>query len=76
MKVPVLFPIGDSYRWNIYRVGHLTFGIWIGYKKNLWIFFQKYGFIRKIKPFHLPSWKRSIGKYWIQYYFREKVWDF
>ena len=36
-----------------YRVGHLTFGIWIGYKKNTWIFFQKYGFIRKIKPFHL-----------------------
>ena len=22
-------------------------------KKNLWIFFQKYGFIRKIEPFHL-----------------------
>ena len=32
---------------------HLTFRIWIGYKKNLWIVFQKYGFIRKIKPFHL-----------------------
>ena len=34
-------------------MGHLTFGIWISYKKNLWIFFQKYGFIRKIEPFHL-----------------------
>ena len=22
-------------------------------KKNLWIFFQKYGFIRKIEPVHL-----------------------
>ena len=32
---------------------HLTFGIWIGYEKNLWIFFQKYGFIGKIEPFHL-----------------------
>ena len=39
---------------TIYRIGHLTFGIWIGYKKkNLWIFFQKYGFIRKIEPFNL-----------------------
>ena len=37
----------------ICRVGYLTFWIWIGYKKNLWIFFQKYGFIRKIEPFHL-----------------------
>ena len=37
----------------IYRVGDLTFGILIGYKKHLWIFFQKYGFIRKIEPFHL-----------------------
>ena len=38
----------------LYRVGHLKFGIWIiGYKKNLWIFFQNYGFIRKIEPFHL-----------------------
>ena len=37
----------------MYRVGHLTFGIWIGYKKNLWIFFQKYGCIRKIEPFYL-----------------------
>ena len=37
----------------IYRVGHLTFGIWSGYKKNVWVFFQKYGFIRKIEPFHL-----------------------
>ena len=34
-------------------MGHLTFGIWIDYKKNLWIFFQNYGFIRKIEPFHL-----------------------
>ena len=35
-------------------MGNLTFGIWIGYKKkNLWIFFQNYGFIRKIEPFHL-----------------------
>ena len=34
-------------------VGHLTFGIWIEHKKNLWIFFQKYGFIRKIETFHL-----------------------
>ena len=24
-------------------------------KKNLWIFFQKYGFIRKIKPFHFGT---------------------
>ena len=32
---------------------HLTFGICISYKKNLWLFFSKYGFIRKIKPFHL-----------------------
>ena len=38
----------------MYRVSHLTFGIWIGYKKkNLWIFFQKYVFIRQIEPFHL-----------------------
>ena len=22
-------------------------------KKNLWIFFQKHGFIRKVEPFHL-----------------------
>ena len=29
-----------------YRVGHLKFGIWIGYKKNLWLFFQKYGLNR------------------------------
>ena len=36
-----------------YRVGHLTFRIRIGYKKNLWIFFQKYGCIRKIEPFYL-----------------------
>ena len=36
-----------------YRVGHLTFGIWIGYKKKLWIFLQKFGFIIKIEPFHL-----------------------
>ena len=37
-----------------YRVGHLTFGIWIGYrKKNLFIFIQKFVFIRKIEPFHL-----------------------
>ena len=28
-------------------------------KKNLWIFFQKYGFIRKIEPFHLRM-KHSI----------------
>ena len=38
----------------MYRMGHLTFGIWISYKKkNLWIFFQKYGFNRKIDLFHL-----------------------
>ena len=37
----------------LYKVGHLTFGIWIGYKKTLWIFFQKYAFIRKIEPSHL-----------------------
>ena len=30
-----------------YRVGHLTFEIWIGYKKDLRIFFQKCGFIKK-----------------------------
>ena len=36
-----------------YRVGHLTFGSLIGYKRNLFIFFQKYGFIRNIDPFHL-----------------------
>ena len=36
-----------------YRVGHFTFELWISYKKNLWIFFQKYGSIRKIEPFHL-----------------------
>ena len=34
-------------------MGHITFGIWIGYKKTLWIYIQKYGFIRKIEPFHL-----------------------
>ena len=37
----------------MYRVVHLTFGIWIGYKKSLWISSQKYGFIEKIEPFHL-----------------------
>ena len=43
----------------LYRVGHLTFGIWIGYKKkNLWIFFQTYGFIRKIRK---PSDLQIIG---------------
>ena len=36
-----------------YWESHLKFGTWIGYKKILWIFFQKYGFIRKIEPFHL-----------------------
>ena len=30
---------------------HLEFESTI--KKKLWIFFQKYGFIRKIEPFHL-----------------------
>ena len=35
-------------------VVHLTFGIGIGLKKkNLWIFFQKYSFIKKIRPSHL-----------------------
>ena len=42
-------------------MGHLTFGIWIGYKKNLWIFFQKYGFIRKIEPFYLRM-KHNINQ--------------
>ena len=37
----------------MYRVGHLTFAIWTGYKKNFCTFFQKYGFIRNIEPFHL-----------------------
>ena len=46
---------------NKYRVGHLTFGIWIGYKSNLWIFFQKYSLIRKIEPVHLRM-KHNIIK--------------
>ena len=44
---------------TMYRVGHLTFEIWIGYKRNLWIFSQKYGFSRKIESFHLKM-KHSI----------------
>ena len=34
---------GPSNIWNLNRL----------YKKTLWIFFLKYGFIRKIEPFHL-----------------------
>ena len=40
---------GPSNIWNLYRL----------YKKNVCIFFQKYGFIRKIEPFHL-SMKHNI----------------
>ena len=33
---------------------------------------EKYAFKVLIRPL----WKRSIGKYWIQYYFRKKLLDF
>ena len=46
---------------HYYRVGHLTFGTWISHKKiKLWIFFQKYGFIRKIEPLHLRMKQKII----------------
>ena len=58
LSVLSLIILKQKIKWKFnsqkYRMGHLTFRIWISYKKkNLWIFFQKYGFIRKIEPSHL-----------------------
>ena len=42
---------------------------WSAIKKNLWIFFQKYGLIRKIEPFHLIMKHNIIQMTIFQYIF-------
>ena len=44
----------------VHRVGHLTFGIWIGYKKKLVDIFSKVAFVYCL---NLPTFSRNLAQY-------------